>query len=95
MVFTMDNLNSHKNPLILNLIHNSGHRFVFRAPYWPVDGAVEYVFNMVQTRLEVYFNRLATIPALRNRIYLIISTIPSFYKYFRHVGFPPGPPTYT
>ena len=94
MVFTMDNLNSHKNPLILNLIQNSGHRIVFRAPYWPVDGSVEYVFNTIQTRMQAYFNRLTTIPALRNRINLIVATIPSFYKYFRHVGFPPGPPTY-
>lgn len=92
--FTMDNLNSHKNPLILNLIHNAGHKYVFRAPYWPVDGAVEYVFNTVQSRLQVYFNRLTTLPQLWNRINLIVNTIPTFYKYFRHVGFPPGPPTW-
>ncbi|KAL7524042.1 hypothetical protein ACHAXR_001378, partial [Thalassiosira sp. AJA248-18] len=87
-VFTMDNLNSHKNPLILNMIHNAGHRYVFRAPYWPVDGAVEYVFNTVQTRLQVYFNQLTTMNELRNRINLIIGTIPSFHRYFVHVGFP-------
>ena len=55
-VFTMDNLSSHKNPLILNAILNAGHRYVFRAPYWPVDGAVEYVFNAIQTQLRIYFN---------------------------------------
>lgn len=87
--FTMDNLNSHKNPLILNMIHAAGHNYVFRAPYWPVDGAVEYVFNTVQTRLQSYFNQLTNMEALRNRINLIIGTIPSFYKYFVHVGFPP------
>ena len=87
-VFTMDNLNVHKNPLILNAIHNAGHRYVFRSPYWPVDGAVEYVFNTIQTRLQVYFNKLRTIGELRNRLNLIIGAIPSFRKYFRHVGFP-------
>ena len=29
-----------KNPLITNAILNAGHRYVFRAPYWPVDGVV-------------------------------------------------------
>ena len=44
-VFTMDNLSAHKNPLVTNRILMAGHRYVFCAPYWPVDGAVEYVFN--------------------------------------------------
>ena len=87
-VFTMDNLNSHKNPMILNLIHVAGHRYAFRAPYWPVDGAVEYVFNTIQSRLKVHFNQLQTMAELRNRINLIIGTIPSFGRYFRHVGLP-------
>ena len=38
--FTMDNLNIHKHPLILDLIDDAGHMIVFRAPYWPVDGAL-------------------------------------------------------
>jgi hypothetical protein len=32
-VFTMDNLNIHRHPLIDNLIHAHGHRVVFHAPY--------------------------------------------------------------
>ncbi len=32
-VFTMDNLNIHKHPTILNLINNAGYRVVFCAPY--------------------------------------------------------------
>ena len=87
-VFTMDNLNSHKNPMILNMIHNAGHDYVFRAPYWPADGAVEYVFNTIQTRLQCFVNQLQTMDALRNRLHLIVDTIPSFHKYFLHVGFP-------
>ena len=84
-VFTMDNLGAHKNPLVLNEITAAGHLYVFRAPYWPVDGAVEYVFNTLHVRLQFYFNRLTTIEALRNRINLIIGMIPSFARYFRHV----------
>ena len=87
--FTMDNLNSHKNPIVLNKIINAGHQYAFRAPYWPVDGAIEYVFNTIQTRLQAYFNRLVDMAALQNRINLIIATFGSFHRYFIHVGFPP------
>ena len=33
-LFTMDNLNIHKHPVILDLIHGHEHRVIFRAPYW-------------------------------------------------------------
>ena len=39
--FTMDNLNTHKNPMVLNLITGEGHHYLFRAPYWSVDGPIE------------------------------------------------------
>jgi len=74
-VFTLDNLAAHKNPLITNAILNAGHRYVFRAPYWPVDGAVEaveYVFNTIQTQLRIYFNQINDMADLRNRINLIV-----------------------
>ena len=54
----MDNLNSHKKPMILNMIHNAGHDYVFRAPYWPADGTVEYVFNTIQTCLQCFVSAL-------------------------------------
>jgi len=90
-VFTMDNLSAHKNPLVTNRILMAGHRYVFRAPYWPVDGAVEYVFNAIQSKLRIYFNRLETMDDLRNRINLTVGGIFSFYRYFEHVGFPVPP----
>jgi hypothetical protein len=90
-VFKMDNLNAHKNPLILNALLNSGHRYVFHAPYWPVDGAVEYVFNSIQSKLRIYFNRLETVDDLRNCINLTVGGIYSFCWYFEHVGFPVPP----
>ena len=90
-VFTMDNLNSHKNPLILNGLLNSGHRYVFRAPYWPFDGAVEYVFNSIQLKLKIYFNWLETMNDLRNCINLTVGGIHSFNQFFEHVGFPVPP----
>ena len=47
-VFAMDNLNAHTNPTIFAMIINSGHRILFRAPYYPVDGPIEYIFNTIQ-----------------------------------------------
>ena len=44
-LFTMDNLNLHKHPMMINMIHSRGHHGVNRAPYWSCDGAIEYVFN--------------------------------------------------
>jgi hypothetical protein len=49
--FTMDNLNSRKNPMVLNLITGAGHHYLFRAPYWSVDGPIEYLFNAIHTNL--------------------------------------------
>jgi hypothetical protein len=53
-VFTMDNLSAHKNPLVTNQILKSRHRYVFLSPSWPVDGAIEYVFNAIQSKLRIY-----------------------------------------
>ena len=86
-LFTMDNLNIHKHPIILNLIHTSGHRVVFRAPYWSCDGPIEYVFNKIQTDLQGPFNDIDTVGDLENRIDVIIGGIQSYREYFLNVGF--------
>ncbi len=90
-VITMDNLNAHKNPLVTNRILMAGHRYVFCAPYWPVDGAIEYVFNAIQSKLRIFFNHLETMDDLRNRMNLTFGGIHSFHRYFKHVGFPVPP----
>lgn len=86
--FTMDNLNIHKHPVILDLIADAGHRVVFRAPYWSCDGAIEYVFNTIHTYLEMDDGtHLEDANALVNKINLIIASMGSFCRYFLHVGF--------
>jgi hypothetical protein len=86
--FTMDNLNIHRNRMILDLIRDAGHRIVFRAPYWSCDGAIEYVFNTIHTHLEMDDGTvMETVDDLVNRINLIIGSIASFRRYFLHVGF--------
>ena len=51
--FTIDNMNIRKHPSILNLIGDNAHKVVFRALYWLCDGAIEYVFNTIQTKLQM------------------------------------------
>ena len=89
--FTMDNLNIHKNPIILNLIHNAGHRVVFRAPYWSCDGPIEYVFNTIHYKLQMEEEGKDSVEDLMYLVDDIIFEITghSFYQYFIHVGFQP------
>lgn len=85
--FTMDNLNAHLNPTVYALIINSGHRIMFRAPYYPIDGPIEYVFNTVQNLLCIFMREIVDMDSLRLKVEQIIGAIPQFSNYFRHVGF--------
>ena len=85
--FTKDNLNTHKNPHIINLIEERGHLVVFRAPYWAVDGAIEYVFNTVHSLIDVRHNNIGNVNELEVLLRDTISEMGSFRPYFEHVGF--------
>ncbi|EJK52676.1 hypothetical protein THAOC_28026 [Thalassiosira oceanica] len=87
--FTMDNLNIHKHPLIIDLIEDAGHRVVYRAPYWSCDGAIEYVFNTIHYFLQMG-DGVDGVDELEDRLDDIIFdlTQASFRRYFEHVGFP-------
>lgn len=88
--FTMDNLNIHSNPIILHLITSRGHRYLFRAPYWSVDGPMEYVFNTMHVKLLLFFRQIDNLTQLENALNQIIGQLSpnGFDSYFRHVGFP-------
>ena len=89
--FTMDNLNIHKHPIILDLIRDAGHRIVFRAPYWSCDGPIEYVFNTIHFKLQMEEDGKGNVNELMELVDDIIFNITphSFYPYFTHVGFLP------
>ena len=87
VVFTMDNLNSHKNPAVIALIHAYGHGVVFRAPYWAVDGSIEFVFNTIQTLVRSRLYEIYTGEDLVQVVYQTIQSIETFAPYFEHVGF--------
>ena len=87
-LFTMDNLNIHKPLMIIHLIYSRGHRVLFHALYWSCNGSIEYVFDTLQTRLQLDHICVDDEFALVNKINNIIRSIPSFKQYFLHVGFP-------
>ena len=85
--FTRDNLNTHKNPFVIQMIIARGHHVVFRAPYWAVDGSVEYVFNTTHSMIEVMYNNINDLVELEVVLRNIIASYHSFRPYFEHVGF--------
>ena len=86
-VFTMDNLTAHLNGQAIALIHEHGHRICFRAPYCPIDGAIEYVFYTLQTRLKLRMAYIVDERTLRRELNDAIRSIHNFVTYFEHVGF--------
>ena len=85
--FTMDNLNAHHNRAVAALIHAAGHRLIFRAPYYPVDGPIEYVFNTLQCIIKLETHGEIDGPRLVNAIGDAIQSIDDFAPYFVNCGF--------
>jgi transposase len=83
----MDNLNSHHNALVTQLIYNAGHKLAFRAPYYAVDGPIEYVFNTLQNYLRINLPRITDNESLLHELDNAIASIYNFERYFIHCGF--------
>ena len=77
--FTMDNLKSPQNLIVFNLITGAVHRYLFYAPYWSVDGLIEYVFNTIHTRLLLFFTEIHDLNQLKNRLDEIIDDMGERY----------------
>ena len=77
--FTMDNLNIHHSPVITDLITNRGHRYLYRAPYWSVDGPMEYIFGTIHVHLHLptyyYYKEVENLVQLENILDTIITNI--------------------
>ena len=86
-MFTMDNLIAHKNPVILQLIYAWGHRIAFRAPYYPVDGAIEYVFNTLQQDLTIRLHAIKNGDDLHREVMDSIGAMPNFVNYFLNIRY--------
>ena len=86
--FTMDNLNIHHNQILLDLFTNRGHRYLFRAPYWLVDGPMESILNAIHVFLLMHFRNIEDLEELGNCLDVIIAQMKDFVSFFLHVGFP-------
>ena len=68
------------------MIRAAGHRLVFRAPYHPVDGPIEYVFNTIQQELTRALYRVNNRTDLMNEFAAVIARINDFAAYFIGCG---------
>lgn len=84
--FTMDNLAAHHSPIVSALIYERGHRLAFRAPYYPVDGPIEYVFNTIQAELRIRLHNINNENDLIREIGRAVFLQTNFQPYFRHCG---------
>lgn len=85
--FIMDNLTSHHSAYVRQIIVNAGHRLVFRAPYYPVDGPIEFVFNTIEQRLNDYQYTVTTGGQLVQAVNTIVTGMHDFENYFIHCGY--------
>mmetsp|Transcript_4547 Transcript_4547/g.5103 ORF Transcript_4547/g.5103 Transcript_4547/m.5103 type:complete len:90 (-) Transcript_4547:448-717(-) len=69
------------------MIYAAGHRLVFRAPYYPVDGPIEYVFNTLQAYLRINMYRITNGETLVHEIHNGIASMDNFVQYFIFCGF--------
>ena len=69
------------------LIFLAGHRLVFRAPYYPVDGPIEYVFNTIQIDLRINWAEIEDGPSLIAAVHSAIGEIQLFVPYFINCGY--------
>ena len=83
----MDNLLVHTNANIFGEILAVGHRYVFRAPYYPVDGPIEYVFNTIENALAYRMHEINTVGDLNTHVRAIVRQMPSFVNYFTNCGY--------
>ena len=78
---------SHHNVQMKAIIRNAGHRIAFRAPYYPVDGPIEYVFNTIQGILRINMANITDEASLTTELLDAITSIQTFEPYFINCGF--------
>ena len=83
----MDNLSSNHNVQMSLFIIMAGRRLVFRAPYYPIDGPIEYVVNTVQGSLHINMANIVDGPSLVDEVIASIGDIQTFEPYFVNCGY--------
>ena len=85
---TLSNISSHHNTQVVAMVLAAGHRIVFRAPYWPIDGPIEFVFNTVEGFLTIFSHLVENNGiSLRHWTRTGIANIQTFVPYFNNCGY--------
>ncbi len=80
--FTMDNLNIHHSPIITGIVLGQVHRILIRAPYWSVDGPMEYIFNSIHIFLLMFYNEVYDLDEPEVTLDCIIDVLFQFFQLF-------------
>jgi hypothetical protein len=73
--------------MVVQMIYAQGHRVVYRAAYWPVDGPIEYVFNTIEGALAQRMNQIDGLNDVTRHVLAVIRQMPNFVNYFRNCGY--------
>ena len=69
------------------LIIMAGRRLDFWAPYYPIDGPIEYFYNTVQGSLRINMANIVDGPSLVDEAIASIGNIQTFEPYFVNCGY--------
>ena len=71
----------------VQLIWNAGHLLFFWAPYYAVDGPIEYMFDTLQQGLTRALYCVTNGKELIQELLALMGVIPDFIWYFTHCGY--------
>ena len=54
--------------------------------YYPIDGAIEYIFNTIQRDLEIKLPEIMNEGGLRNAVYDTVGVVVDFVEYSEMLG---------
>ena len=86
-MFMYDNLSSHLNARIGNLISAAGHRYIARPSYRPQDAPIEYAFNQLQAELRNRMYQINTPADLIRECTNIVQGMGNFDLLFQRCGY--------
>jgi transposase len=86
--FIWDNLTAHHSDMVNFAVMMAGNRIVPRAPYSPIDGPIEFVFNQLECQLKLRLDNINTETDMIREIYNIVANLrSSFGSTFAHCGY--------
>ena len=85
--FMHDNLSSHLDGRVTNVIEQAGHRVQARPCYRPVWGPTEYAFNQLQCEMTHRINEVTDDATFSTVVNSILTNLTGFDGIFRHCGY--------